>query len=259
MLVPEKYERILIERVAHGVVVATLNRPAKLNAVDAKMHSELSRLAYDFDGDPEATVMVITGAGRGFCSGGDFTDDPVGDDNSATMLEGRRIVDHLLECRKPVIAAVNGPAMGLGATIAVLCDVVFAARSAVFADTHVLAGLGAGDGGQVMWPFLVGMNRAKYYLMTGDRLSAEEAERIGLVNFVVDDDAVLSEALALATRFATGPLDAVMASKIPINHWLRAQSAVILPYSIQLEERGALSAASLEARQRLAGRHSGSR
>lgn len=254
MLLPENYERILLERDQDGVVVATLNRPEKLNAVDARMHTELSRLAYDLDADPDAKVLVLTGAGRGFCAGGDFTDDPVAADNSAMMLEGRRIVDHMLECRKPLIAAVNGYAMGLGATIALLCDVVYAARSAVIADTHVLAGLSAGDGGQVLWPFLVGMSRARYHLMTGDRLTAEEAERIGLINFVVDDDQLLDTAVGLARRFATGPYDAVVASKVPINQWLRAQSALIVPFSIQMEERGAIAAASKMTREQLVSR-----
>lgn len=249
MLDIESYETITFERRDDGVVVATLDRPHRLNAVNATMHHELSRFAYEFDSDPSMTVMVLTGAGRGFCSGGDFGEDPVQEDNSAMMLEGRRIVDHLLECRKPIVAAVNGYAMGLGATLALLCDVVFAGRAAVFADTHVNIGLGAGDGGQVIWPLLMGVNRAKYFLMTGDRVSAEEAERLGLVNFVVDDDELMDRALGLAHRLATGHLAAIMASKVPINNWLRAHSAQILPYSIQMEDRTATSMSSFAARQ----------
>ncbi|MEO5724982.1 MAG: enoyl-CoA hydratase-related protein, partial [Ilumatobacteraceae bacterium] len=240
---------ISFERRDHGVLLATLNRPKKLNAVNATMHHELSRFAYEFDGDPTMTVMVVTGAGRAFCAGGDFTDDPIGVDNSAMMLEGRRIVDHILECRKPLISAVNGYAMGLGATVALLCDVVFAGRKAVFADTHVNMGLGAGDGGQVIWPLLMSVNRAKYYLMTGDQIDAVEADRLGLVNFVVDDDDLLPKALELAERLASGPLQAAMASKVPINHWMRARSAQILPYSIQMEEANAQSAMSAAARE----------
>ena len=122
-----------------------------------------------------------------------------------TLEEARQIVDHLLECSKPVISAVNGYAMGLGATVALLCDVVYAAESAVFADTHVKMGIGAGDGGQVIWPLLMGVNKAKYFLMTGERLTAAEAERMNLVNFVVPDGTVVDEALALAGRLAAGP------------------------------------------------------
>ena len=148
----------------------------------------------------------------------------------ATMFrEARLIVDHLLECSKPVISAVNGYAMGLGATVALLADVVYAARSAVFADTHVNMGIGAGDGGQVIWPLLMGVNRAKYHLMTGDRLTATDAERLGLVNFVVDDGAVVDEALALATRLAAGPGLAISASKMAINNYIRVISSLVLP------------------------------
>ena len=107
--------------------------------------------------------------------------------------------------------------MGLGATVALLADVVVASENAVFADTHVKMGLGAGDGGQVIWPFLMGVNRAKYFLMTGDRLDATTAERLGLVNFVVDDDKMLDHALEIAGRLANGPGVAIAASKVPIN------------------------------------------
>ena len=136
-----------------------------------------------------------------------------------------------------MISAVNGYAMGLGATIALLADVVYAARSAMFADTHVVMGIGAGDGGQLIWPLLMGVNRAKYFLMTGERLAAEEAERMGLVNFVVDDGTVVDEALALAARLAAGPGVAISASKMAINSYMRMVSSVVLPLSLSLEGR----------------------
>ena len=236
MLDPAAYTAIAIERHDDGVAVATLNRPQRLNAVDAAMHYELSTLALDADADPDVRVLVITGAGRAFCAGGDFAGaGPAGGDT--TFTEARRIVDGLLECRKPIVSAVNGYAMGLGATVALLCDVVVAARSAVFADTHVNMGIGAGDGGQVIWPLLMGVNRAKYYLMTGEHLRADEAERLGLVTFLTDDGGALDRALEIARRLAAGPAVAIAASKVPINHWIRAQAAQILPLSLALEER----------------------
>lgn len=235
MLDPGAYATIAIEKHADGVAVATLNRPERLNAVDATMHRELSTLAADADVDPDVRVLVITGAGRAFCAGGDFSGNGPDSSSPAMWTEARRIVDALLECRKPVISAVNGYAMGLGATVALLCDVVVAARSAVFADTHVNMGVGAGDGGQVIWPLLMGVNRAKYYLMTGDRLVAEEAERLGLVTFVTDDGGALDRALEIARRLAAGPAVAIAASKVPINHWIRAQAAQILPLSLAME------------------------
>jgi enoyl-CoA hydratase len=249
-MLPE-YETIQLDRRDNGVVVATLNRPEKLNAVNGVLHNELSRLAADFDDDPDGRALVITGAGRAFCAGGDFSGGgpPREGAKSNMMLEAPRIVDGLLACQKPVISAVNGYAMGLGATIALLCDVVVAAKSAVFADTHVRMGIGAGDGGQVIWPLLMGVNRAKFFLMTGDRLSADEAERLGLVNFVVEDGEVVTRATEIAGRLASGPLEAIIASKVPINQWIRAQAAQILPLSLAMEEANMHSADAREAQR----------
>jgi enoyl-CoA hydratase/carnithine racemase len=237
MLEQKSYTAIKIEKRPDGVAIATLNRPEKLNAVNGDLHHELTTLPRDAEGDRDVRALVITGAGRAFCAGGDFSPGslPLGSRGTPAFEEGRRVVDHLLECSKPVVSAVNGYAMGLGATVALLCDVVVAARSAVFADTHVVMGIGAGDGGQLIWPLLVGVNRAKYYLMTGDRVGAEEAERIGLVNFVVDDAELMPRALAIATRLAQGPSQAIAASKLAINQWMRSISASVLPHSLALE------------------------
>jgi enoyl-CoA hydratase len=238
VLDPQRYEAITIDKRADGVALATLNRPDRLNAVNATMHAELARLTREADADPAVKVIVITGAGRAFCAGGDFGPQPdSATGGGMTLEEARQIVDHLLECSKPVISAVNGYAMGLGATVALLADVVYAAKSATFADTHVVMGIGAGDGGQVIWPLLMGVNRAKYYLMTGDRLSATEAERLGLVNFVVEDGTVVDEALALAVRLAGGPGLAISASKAAINGYMRMISNLVLPLSLSLEGR----------------------
>jgi enoyl-CoA hydratase len=234
MLNPDAYDAIRIEKRENKVAIATLNRPEKRNAVDDAMHQELVQLPRDTDADPEVKVLVITGAGRDFCAGGDFTGGL--HPGPKMWMEASRIVDSLLDCQKPVITAVNGYAMGLGATLALLADVVFAARSATFADTHVRMGIAAGDGGQVIWPLLMGVNRAKYYLMTGDRIPAEEAERLGLVNFVVDDDALMERALALAGRLAAGPTLAISASKVAVNQYMKMVSNVVLPLSLKLEE-----------------------
>lgn len=256
MLVQADYDTIQIDKRPDGVTVATLNRPDRLNAVNGRMHTELSTLARDFDDDRDSKVLVITGAGRAFCAGGDFSSGapPTGADGTARqpgnmMLEASRIVDNLLDCRKPIVSAVNGYAMGLGATIALLCDVVVASRSTVFADTHVKMGIGAGDGGQVIWPLLMGPNRAKWFLMTGDRVTGEEAERMGLVNFLVEDDQLLDKALECATRLASGPMKAIIASKVPINQWIRAQAATILPLSLAMEEDSMRSSDAKEAQR----------
>ncbi len=251
MLDPENYKTIVIEKRPNGVAVATLNRPEKLNAVNGWMHRELARLPRDADADPEVKVLVITGAGRAFCAGGDMggfaADGP--EHPVPVSQEGRQIVDHLLDCEKPVISAIHGYAMGFGATLALLPDIVVAAESTVIADTHVSVGLSAGDGGQVIWPLLMGVNRAKYFLMTGDRLTAPEAERMGLVNFVVPDDEYLKRALEIADRLAAGPARAISASKVPINKYIKFVSNMVLPLSLQLETGGGGSGGTRETEE----------
>ncbi len=248
MLEPSSFTTIDIDKRDNGVAIATLNRPERLNAVNGTMHHELAGICRAADADPDVKVLVFTGAGRAFCAGGDFGPDSEVT-HRITLEDARMIVDHLLEAHIPIISAVNGYAMGLGATVALLCDVVVAAESAVFADTHVKLGIGAGDGGQVIWPFLMGVNRAKYYLMTGDRLDAAEAERLGLVNFVVPDDELMDRALEIADRLAAGPSLAIAASKVPINNWLRTVSAQVLPLSLSMEGATMRSADAREAAQ----------
>ena len=173
MLDQERYETIRITYEGR-VAVLTLNRPERLNAVNARMHTELSRIFREAAEDPDCRALVLTGAGRGFCAGGDFKADARTTSNQEqTHSEARLIVDSLIELPKPIVAAVNGPAAGLGATLALHCDWVVAAESARIGDTHVNMALTAGDGGAVIWPLLVGVNRAKYYLMTGELLSAQ--------------------------------------------------------------------------------------
>lgn len=239
MLRQENYDTIQIERLDSGVVVATLNRPERLNAVGGPMHFELAQLSRDFDADPAGRVLVITGAGRAFSSGGDFSGKDAGASKSPKYVnrlqEARQIIDNLIECSKPVIAAVNGYAMGLGASVALACDVVVAGKSAVFADTHVKVGLSAGDGGAVVWTARIGP-RAKWYLMTGARVNGEDAERIGLVDRCVEDKDLMPTAMAMAEELAAGPLYAIMASKVPANQYYRFVSGMVFPLSLALEE-----------------------
>ena len=240
MLDPAKYSHILIDQRPNGVVIATLNRPKRLNATNRQMHWEMTQLPIDATYDDGVKAVIVTGAGRAFCAGGDFgPPDPEEKPGSApagqTVLEAVAMITNLLDCTKPMIAAVNGPAMGLGASYALCNDIVVASRSAVFSDPHVKMGVGAGDGGQLIWPLLMGPNRAKYYLMTGDKLDADEAEHLGLVNFVVEDDDLLPRALEIADRLAAGPGQAITASKLPLNMYLKSIAQQILPYSLQME------------------------
>jgi enoyl-CoA hydratase/carnithine racemase len=237
MLRQSDYEHILIEKRQDGIAVLTLNRPERLNAVNGVLHSELTTIWLDVQADRDVRVAVLTGAGRGFCAGGDFGGGARMEPKTGMtmMQEARRIVDNLLDCEKPIVAAVNGAAVGLGATVALMCDVVFAARNARFGDPHVKMGITAGDGGAVIWPLLVGVNRAKEMLMTGDLWTAEQAHTAGLVNHVTDEGRVLDEALAFAERLAKGAPFAVQSSKVSVNKFIKSVSNLVLPLSLSLE------------------------
>ena len=235
----DKYETIQID-VSDGVATCTLNRPEALNAVTRQMHRELESLFGQLGGDRDVRAIVITGAGRAFCAGGDVKemggDSDPGDRPAGIFDSGaRQLVTNLLSIQQPIIAAVNGVAVGLGATLALLCDVVFMAESARIGDTHVSIGLVPGDGGAVIWPLLVGPARAKEYLMTGDLIPAPEAERIGLVNHVVADDKVLDDALAFAGRLADGPTMAIRFTKLSIQRTILQQALQSMDIGLALE------------------------
>ncbi len=248
MLDPSRFETILIEKRSNGVALATLNRPERLNAVNGRMHTELANIAREADGDDEVKVLVLTGAGRAFCAGGDFgPDSDVMGGGRRTMKEPLEIVNLMLDCSIPIVSAVKGYAMGLGATVALLADVVVAGRSTTFADTHVKMGVGAGDGGQVIWPLLMGVNRAKYHLMTGEQITGQDALDAGLVNFLVGDDEVLDKALEVADKLAAGPTLAISASKMAVNQYIKMVSNLVLPYSFALEMQTFQSADAAEA------------
>jgi len=152
------------------------------------------------------------------------------------MQEARRIVDSMLDLEKPIIAAVNGAAVGLGATLALFCDVVIASKNARFGDTHVKMGITAGDGGGVIWPLLVGVNKAKQLLMTGDLIGAEKALELGLISEITEEGEALNEAMVLARRLADGPPYAIQSTKVSINKLIKALSNLVLPLSLSLEE-----------------------
>jgi enoyl-CoA hydratase/carnithine racemase len=231
------YQAIRIERQGR-VAVLTLDRPDRLNAVDDVMHSELSTVFADAQRDPDVNVVVLTGAGRAFSAGGDTAIERAYRTKTGRTVieEARHIVDDVIDLEKPFIAAVNGHAIGLGATLATLADVSFLAEGAKIGDPHVLAALPAGNGSGVIWPLLVGLNRAKHLLMTGELLSAGEAERFGLVTRVLPAAEVLPAALTLAARFDAMAPQAVRGTKIAINRILRQVSDAMLPLSLALED-----------------------
>ncbi|MDQ1404131.1 MAG: enoyl-CoA hydratase [Actinomycetota bacterium] len=204
-----------------ALLVITIDNPAsELNAVDEVLHDELARLFALLRRERQARAVLLTGRGRAFSAGGDFAWFPslrAPERLDALRLDARQLINDLLDVEVPIVAAVNGPAMGLGASIALLCDVIFMADTATIGDPHVRVGLVAGDGGAVIWPLAVGPARAKEYLLTGDPVSAVEAERIGLVNRVVPADRLLDEAGVLARRLAAGAPLAVRYTKLAVN------------------------------------------
>ena len=203
-----------------------LNNPDRLNSVDVAGHRELTNVWTDLDADPETKVILLRAEGRAFSAGGDFSlieammDDPAV--HRRTLREARDLVRNLIECSKPIVSAVNGVAVGAGLAAALLADIPIAGRSARILDGHTTLGVAAGDHAVLIWPLLVGMAKAKYHLLTNEPIDGTEAERLGLVAKVVDDDQLLDEARRIAGRLATGPAEALSWTKHTLNHWLRS-------------------------------------
>jgi enoyl-CoA hydratase/carnithine racemase len=231
---------LLVER-SEGIVTVTLNRPEALNSFDDDLHREFPRLMADLDEDDDTRAVVLTGAGRAFSAGGNTEDFlRFADDYSArrqAMRQARKLVEAMLSTEVPVIAAVNGPAVGLGCTLATLCDIVLVADGTFLADPHVSVGLVAGDGSAVTWPFLTSLLKAKEYLLTGDRIPAAEAVALGLANRAVPAADLLTEATALARRIAAQPPQAVRDTKVVLNQHLRAAMVATLGMGLAAESQ----------------------
>jgi enoyl-CoA hydratase len=235
------FQHILFERRENGILWLTLNRPEVLNAADARLHTELVEVWGMIDRDPDVRVAVVTGAGRAFSAGGDlnWVESAYRDFDEITRIldEARDLVYNILRCRKPLVSAINGAAVGAGLVVALLADVSIAAESARLADGHVRMGVAAGDHAAIIWPLLVGMAKAKYYLMTSEFVSGREAERIGLVSLCVPDEELQEKAMEVAARLATGPRQAIQFTKRALNQWL-LQAGPIFDHSLALEMLG---------------------
>jgi enoyl-CoA hydratase/carnithine racemase len=256
----DSYKYLIVEKLPSGVAVVTMNRPELLNAINWDMHDELEQIFVQLDHDKAVNAIVLTGAGRGFCSGGDQKSLDKGPLPSPTR-SGRHLIRNMLEVEVPVIAAVNGVAVGLGATLALFCDVIFASPTARFADTHVNAGVVAGDGGAIMWPLLIGPVRAKHYLMTGAFVSAEKAAEWGMINEVIRDRDVKEVAIEYAELLASGPKESIVWTKYSVNKIIKQYTHLLLDTSAALEmltfaspERREAVAAFAEKRKRFAER-----
>ena len=232
------FETLRIERVG-DVLRATIAHPSSpLNAVDERLHDELTALFRGLRRETRARAVLLTGEGRAFSAGGDFGWFPKLQEPGrldALRRDAKQMIWDLLDVELPIVAALNGPAIGLGASIALLCDVIFAADSATIADPHVRVGIVAGDGGAAIWPLAVGPARAKQYLMTGDPVTAFEAERIGLVNFVVPAAELAGKSLAYAERLAAGAPLAVRYTKLAVNKLVKDALNVAFDTSTALE------------------------
>jgi enoyl-CoA hydratase len=229
---------LLIEEVG-AVRVVTMNKPETLNANSPDLHNALVDVWHHLASDGEARAVVLTGAGRAFSAGGDMDDFvQLWTDTSRRRREldqARRLLREMLDFPLPLIAAINGPAVGLGCSLAVGCDLLVMSETAYLADPHVAIGLTAGDGGAATWPLLMSMPRAKEYLFTGDRISAEVALNMGLVNRVVPGDELVDSAVEFATRLAALPPQALRSTKHALNIHLRRAAEGVLDYALQAE------------------------
>jgi enoyl-CoA hydratase len=219
------YEHLRFERREHGVLLVTMDRPERMNATNARLHTELSGLWRDVGADDETRVAVVTGAGRAFSAGGDLEmiDTMGGDYATVAAMAGEvvELVMGMVNCPKPIVSAINGTAVGAGLAVALMADISVIAEDAKLTDGHSRLGVVAGDHAAVVWPLLCGMAKAKYYLLTADFLDGREAERIGLVSRCVPRDEVLETALAIAARLGQGPQHALRWTKRTLNHWIR--------------------------------------
>lgn len=228
-----------IEVTAEGALrIITLNRPDALNAVNDNLHSGLASLWDQLTDDPEVRAAVLTGRGKAFSAGGDFSYlAELGQDRALrakTIRHGRELVLGMARCRIPVVAAVNGPAVGLGCSLVALSDTVYMAPTAYLADPHVQVGLVAADGGPLTWPLQISLLQAKEFALTGTRIPAERAVALGLANHVVDDP--LSEAIACAKKMMELPQQAVEATKRMLNIHLERAVLASLDYANMAEE-----------------------
>ena len=219
------YPSLELERPADGVLRVVMSTPGRLNAAGHQMHRDLAGIWAEIDRDPEVRAVVVRGAGDAFSAGGDLDlVAEMADDFEVrlrVLREARDLVYNLLNCSKPVVSAMAGPAVGAGLVIGLLADISIAARSARIIDGHTRLGVAAGDHAAIVWPLLCGMAKAKYYLLLCEEVSGAEAERIGLVSLAVDGEQLLPRAYEIADRLAQGSQSAIRWTKYALNNWLR--------------------------------------
>jgi enoyl-CoA hydratase len=220
-----RYQRLSIARPAERVLEIIMNRPEKYNAADQVMHRELAEIWRDIDGDPEVSVALLRGAGQAFSAGGDLAMvEAITQDfelRAKIWKEARDLVYNIINCGKPVVSAIEGPAVGAGLVAGLLADISVAAKNARIIDGHTRLGVAAGDHAAIVWPLLCGLAKAKYYLLLCEPVSGAEAERIGLVSRTCEDGKAYETALEIAKKLAAGAPNAVRWTKYALNNWLR--------------------------------------
>jgi enoyl-CoA hydratase len=236
-----RFTRLVVERPHPRVLRVSMNRPEKYNAADAEMHANVAEIWRDIDADASVNAVVLTGAGQAFSAGGDFEMIEQMRLDFGTRVrvwrEARDIVYNVINCRKPIVSAINGVAVGAGLALAILADISIAAKSARLIDGHTKLGVAAGDHAAIIWPLLCGMAKAKYHLLLCEPVTGEEAERIGLVSLSVADEELQERALEIAVRLAEGAQGAVRWTKYALNNWLRT-AGPIFDTSLALEFLG---------------------
>src|ERR1700752_4080942 len=220
-----RYTRLKFDR-PHARVLRITMENGRMNTTDAALHGELAEIWRDVDRDASVNAAIITGAGKVFSAGGDFAMIRQNIDDFASRArqwkEARDIVYNLINCSKPVVSAMRGVAVGAGLVCGLLADISIATKDCRIIDGHTRLGVAAGDHAAIVWPLLCGLAKAKYYLLTCDQILGEEAERIGLITFAVDDDQLEAKSVEVATKLAEGAQSAIRWTKSALNNWLRA-------------------------------------
>ena len=221
----DQYRSLKLNRPEPGILEIVMGEEGRLSVADARTHHELAEIWRDIDADPDVSVAILRGVGKGFSGGGSLDlVEAVADDfdtRARVWREARDLVYNLINCSKLVVSAMHGPAVGAGLVAGLLADISIAARNARIIDGHTRLGVAAGDHAAIVWPLLCGMAKAKYYLLLCDEVSGEEAERIGLVSLCVDEDKLRDKALEIARRLANGSQTALRWTKYSLNNWLR--------------------------------------
>ena len=219
------YERLKFDTPGDRILRITMDAPGRLNAADETMHDELGRIWKDVEADPDVSVAILCGAGKAFSAGGDFDmiDEMIDsfEVRARVWKEARDLVYNVINWSKPIVSAMQGPAVGAGLVAGLLADISIAAKDARIIDGHTRLGVAAGDHAAIVWPLLCGMAKAKYYLLLCEPISGEEAERIGLVSLCVEADELQDKAVEVAGKLARGAPSAIRFTKYALNNWLR--------------------------------------